>query len=68
MQSAIIRNGKEHGVWICFISLMELFYIIQQMVGVEEARQSYSRLKQLPLMVMESNEELGRIAAGIKAT
>jgi ribonuclease VapC len=68
VETVLTQNGKEHGVWICFISLMEFFYIIQQEAGVEEARQSYARLKQLPLMVMESDEELGLIAADIKAT
>ena len=68
VETVLAQSGKEHGVWICFISLMEFFYIIQQQAGVETARQSYARLKQLPLMVMESDEELGLIAADIKAT
>ncbi len=68
VETILIQNGKEHGVWICFISLMEFFYIIQHEAGIENARHSYASLKQLPLMVMESDEELGLIAADIKAS
>ncbi len=67
VETILAKNGQEHRVWICFISLMEFFYIVQQESGVEKARQSYGGLKQLPLMVMDSDEELGLIAASIKA-
>lgn len=68
VETILAKNGKEHTVWVSFISLMEFFYIIQQESEVEKARLSYGGLKQLPLMVMDSDEELGLIAAGIKAT
>lgn len=67
VEAVLMQYGKEHDVWVCFISLMEFFYIIQQETGVEEARQSYASLKLLPLIVMESDEELGLLAANIKA-
>ncbi len=68
VETVLAQSGEGQRVWICFISLMEFFYIIQQQAGVEKARLSYAGLKQLPLMVIESDEELGLIAADIKAT
>lgn len=68
VERILARAGREHRVWICFVSLMEFFYIMQQEAGAEKARQSYAKLKQLPLMVVDSDEELGLAAANIKAT
>jgi predicted nucleic acid-binding protein len=67
VETVLAQAGQEHRVWICFISLMEFFYIIQQQASIEKARQSYAALKQLPLMVIEGDEELGLMAADIKA-
>jgi predicted nucleic acid-binding protein len=67
IEKLLRQSGREHQVWLCFISLMEFFYIIEQQAGVEEARKSYAALKQLPLIIIESDEELGLIAASLKA-
>ncbi|HEY1645212.1 MAG TPA: type II toxin-antitoxin system VapC family toxin [Candidatus Saccharimonadales bacterium] len=67
VEALLAEVGSQQKVWICFVSLMEFSYIVQQKVGVEKARRSYAQLKQLPLMVVESGETLGLMAANIKA-
>lgn len=62
------KAGKERRGWICFISLMEFFYILQQESDLEAAHRSYAALKQLPFMILESDEQLGLLAASLKAT
>ncbi len=47
---------------------MEFYYIMQRRYGEDEARNGYLMLKELPLRVLESDEELGLLAANIKAT
>ncbi len=65
----ILREGGPHGhVFISFISLMEYYYILSQEEGEDAARHGYLELKQLPLRVMDNDEELGITAARIKAT
>ena len=65
----VLREGGRHGkVFVSFMSLMEYYYIRQQTFGEVEARKGYLELKQLPIIVVESDEELGLMAAGIKAT
>jgi|ERR1039458_3610681 ribonuclease VapC len=68
VEKVLSNSANKHSVWISFISLMEFSYILQQQAGIEEARQSYAKLKQLPLMVMDNDEELGLIAASLKAS
>ncbi|MHB1864795.1 MAG: PIN domain-containing protein [Candidatus Saccharimonadales bacterium] len=67
VEALLANEGQKEKVWICFITLMEFSYILQQKVGVEKARLSYAQLKQLPLMVIESDEELALMAASLKA-
>jgi predicted nucleic acid-binding protein len=62
----ILRDAKGH-VYISFISLMEFYYILIQEQGESSARRSYLELKQLPLHVIESDEELGLAAGRLKA-
>jgi predicted nucleic acid-binding protein len=65
----ILREaGPKHLVYVSFMTLMEFFYIVQQEQGESTARRSYLELKQLPLHVVESDEELGLAAARIKAS
>jgi predicted nucleic acid-binding protein len=65
----ILREaGPKHRVYVSFMTLMEFFYIVQQEQGESTARRSYLELKQLPLHVVESDEELGLAAARIKAS
>src|SRR5262245_15874500 len=59
--------GTKAQMAVCFISLMEFYYIIHQELGEEEARRGYLLLKQFPLRVVESDEELGLSAARLKA-
>lgn len=67
VENVLIVSGANRRVWISFISLMEFSYIIQQQDGVEKSRQSYTKLKQLPILVVESDENLGLMAASLKA-
>ena len=54
-------------VFVCFISLMEYFYVVYQQQGESEARRAYLQLRQLPIQVIDSDEELGLVAGEIKA-
>ena len=64
----ILREaGSKGGVFISFISLMEFFYIVQREQGERAAQKGYLEIKQLPLNVIESDEQLGLSAAAIKA-
>jgi len=67
VEDIIRQAGALQHVWLCFMSLMEVSYIIEQRAGIKQARQSYSALRQLPLMVLESDEALALAAASIKA-
>ncbi len=65
----ILRDGGAKGrVLVSFISLMEFFYILQQEQGERAAQKGYLEMKQLPVNVIESDEQLGLSAAGIKAS
>lgn len=65
---AVLRESGSRGrVYLCFMSLMEYFYVLQKAEGESLARQGYLELKQLPLKVVESDEELALSAARIKA-
>lgn len=65
---AILRqHGKKDAVFICFMSIMEMAYILEQEQGEAVARQGVLQLKQLPLRVVESDETLGLSAARFKA-
>lgn len=65
---AILRqHGKKGAVFICFMSVMELSYILEQEQNEAAARQGVLQLKQLPLRIVESDEPLGLAAARIKA-
>jgi predicted nucleic acid-binding protein len=65
----ILRQaGPKDRVYISFISLMEFFYILQQEQGERAAQKGYLEIKQLPINVIESDEQLGLSAAAIKAT
>ena len=65
----IVRSyGKAERVFVSFISLMEFYYMVQRKEGESEARRAYLQLKQLPVRVVESDEELGLASAKIKAT
>ncbi|OGR91680.1 MAG: hypothetical protein A2992_01930 [Elusimicrobia bacterium RIFCSPLOWO2_01_FULL_59_12] len=68
VEQVLREAGPKNRVFVCFISLMEFFYVLYQKHGETEARRGYLELKQLPLRVIESDEELGLIAAQIKAT
>lgn len=59
--------GPKGRAYVCFITLMEYYYILQRRRGEPEARRGYLELKSLPLRVVESDEELGLCAARIKA-
>ncbi len=61
------EEGPGGRVYISFMTLMEYFYILQQEAGESEARRGYLELKQLPLVIVESDEPLSISAAGIKA-
>jgi len=64
----IVRShGKDERVFVSFVSLMEFYYVVQRKEGESEARRAYLQLKQLPLRVVESDEELGLASAKIKA-
>ena len=58
----VLRESGRHGkVFVSFMSLMEFYYIRQRTFGELEARKGYLELKQLPIIVVESDEELGEI-------
>ncbi len=67
----VIRLLKAHGsgkIHVSFISMMECYYIVHQEQGESEAGEFITALKQLPLHVVESDEELGLAAGRIKAS
>jgi len=61
------RHGGEGRVFASFISMMEFYYVLHRRMGEIEARRGYLQLKQLPILVMESDEELGLAAARFKS-
>ena len=64
----ILRDAGHRGdVYVSFMSLMEFVYILEKSEGESRARLGYLELRQLPLIVIESDEELALIAARIKA-
>ena len=67
VEAVLREHGKGGRVFISFISLMEYSYILRRERGEAQARRGYLELKQLPLFVIESDEELGLAAARIKA-
>ncbi|MCC6272886.1 MAG: PIN domain-containing protein [Deltaproteobacteria bacterium] len=54
-------------VWVSFITFMELFYIVWQKQGQEEAYRIFLEIKALPIKKMDTNESLGLIAGELKA-
>ncbi len=52
---------------VSFMSLMEYLYITLMRYGEDLARKAYLELSLLPITIVESNEELGLIAAEFKA-
>ena len=65
----ILRESGPRGhVYASFMSLMEFVYVLEKAEGESRARQGYLELKQLPLRVIESDEELALAAARIKAS
>jgi predicted nucleic acid-binding protein len=65
----ILRSGGKSGrVFISFMTLMEFYYLILRAHKKEHADKSLLMLKQLPLRVIESDEELTLSAAQIKAS
>ena len=64
----ILKQGGARGeVYVCFMSLMEYCYILQKAESESRARHGYLELRQLPLKVLESDEELALSAARMKA-
>lgn len=61
------RHGGEGRVFVSFISMMEFYYVIHRELGEVEARRGYLQLKQLPIHIIESDEELGLAAARLKS-
>jgi len=68
VERVLRRHGPRGDVFVSFISLMEYYYVICQSLGEAEARRAYLQVKQLPLKVVESDEELGLAAGRIKAS
>lgn len=62
----LLKSGQN--IFVCFISLMEFYYVTLQEAGEEAAIQRYALLKELPIRIIESNEELGLAAGRIKAS
>lgn len=68
VEKILRHEGLSGHVYVCFITLMEFYYIIYQLYGEAEAKQSYLELKQLPIQVVASDEALGLAAGRFKAT
>jgi ribonuclease VapC len=68
VEKILREQGSKGHVYVSFISLMEFYYVLFQEQGESDARRAYLELKQLPLHVIESDEELGLSAGRIKAT
>lgn len=67
VEDILRQHGKKGSVFVSFMSIMELAYILEQEQGEAAAREGVLQLKQLPLEVVESDEQLGLAAAKIKA-
>ena len=67
MERILREDGPRGRVYVSFMSLMEYSYLFRQERGEPEARRAYLELKQLPLRVIESDEELALAAARFKA-
>lgn len=67
VEALLRQSGRKEGVFISFMSIMELAYILERELGEAAARQGVLQLKQLPLRVVESDEPLGLAAARLKA-
>jgi predicted nucleic acid-binding protein len=64
----ILRTaGRRGNVFVCFISLMEFYYINHQERGEAAAQERYTLLRELPVQIVESDLELGLTAGRIKA-
>ena len=68
VEKILRREGRRGNVFVSFMSLMEFRYILLRAKGRASAEEAYALLKQLPFRVLESDEELGRTAATIKAS
>lgn len=67
VQHILKSSGQPNKIYISFITLMEYFYVLTRMEGEAAAQEGYSALKQLPLSVIASSEQLGLVAARFKA-
>lgn len=67
VEKILHESGPKGMAFVCFITLMEYYYVLHQEKGELEARRGYLKLKQLPLKVVESDEELALSAGRIKA-
>jgi ribonuclease VapC len=66
VETILREDGGKGRVHICFMSLMEYYYLLLRSQGRDKADHAYLMLKQLPLTVVESDEALGLAAARIK--
>jgi predicted nucleic acid-binding protein len=67
VEKILRTHGPKGNAYLCFISLMEFYYINHQERGEAVAQERYTLLKELPLKVVESDPELGLAAGRIKA-
>jgi predicted nucleic acid-binding protein len=67
VEDILRASGPKGKVYVSFISMMEFFYIVEQEQGQAAAKHAYLELKQLPLQVIHSDEELCLAAGRIKA-
>ena len=67
---SILRDAARNRcrIVISFMTLMEYLYINEMRAGKDEARRAYIELNQLPIKVLDSNEELGILATDLKAS
>ncbi len=67
---AILRSAEKEQalVFISFVSRMEMLYVIWKDHGRQKAIESIHYLDQLPINIIESNEEILFKAAEVKAT
>lgn len=60
-------HGAGRRVLVSFMSLMELFYVVYQKEGRERAEWTHLHTLQLPIKVVESDEDLRLRAGRLKA-
>jgi len=67
VESIVRKHGPVGDAAVCFVSLMEFYYINHQERGEAAAQVRYALLRELPLRIIESDPELGLMAGRIKA-